>query len=165
MNIKDGDYFSYSWKDGKGPSTDPYWCRDGRCVACTNKEGHIYLIDTYNYWPFKEGQLEKSVFTRDGLDQEYSRFVDLDKFDLDFICNLNDYELVSSHNKDDYDGVIFVGYQCTKRWAKPKGAVPSKTAILIKLQSQLAQYESEKRSAEWGIERVQKEIKEVEEIM
>lgn len=30
--IKDGDYFQYSWKPSFGPAHDPQWCRDRRCV-------------------------------------------------------------------------------------------------------------------------------------
>lgn len=131
-DIKDGDYFSYSWKAGLGPSSDSYWCRDRRCVARTDSHGDIVLIDTFNYWPFKEGKLDTNIFTHDGLAREYSKYVDLGRFDLEFICNLNDYEFVHEYAKDDYEGVVFVGYQCTKLWAKPKGSEISSSAVLNK---------------------------------
>lgn len=120
MNIKDGDYFSYSCKPNLGTSSDPYWCRDRRCVARTDKHGDTVLIDTYNYWPFNDkGKEDTNIFTHDGLAREYSKYIDVERFDLEFICNLNDYEFVHEYAKDDYEGVVFVGYQCTKKWAKP----------------------------------------------
>ncbi len=131
MNIKDSDYFSYTWKVGKAPKTAPYWCRDGQCVARTDKHGDIVLIDTYNYWPFNDkGKEDTNIFTHDGLAREYSKYVNAESFDLEFICNLNDYEFVHEYSKDDYEGVVFVGYQCTKKWAKPKGSEVSKAAVL-----------------------------------
>lgn len=131
--IKEGDYFHYSWKSGLGPLTDPYWCRDGRCVARTDSTGIIWMIDTYNYWPFKDGGKEDTdIFTYEGLNREYSKYVNTERFDLEFICNLNDYEFIHEYAKDDYEGVVFVGYQCTKKWAVPKGSEVSKTALLKK---------------------------------
>lgn len=161
MEIKDGDYFSYSWKVGKGPNTDPYWCRDGRCVARQDEDGKIRLIDTFNYWPFTGRDYTKEIFTYEGLSREYSKYLDLDRFDLEFICNLNDYEYVKEYDKDDYEGVIFVGYQCTKLWAKPKGSQKSNKAIMAKLEDQLAYYKENKRSAEVNIEWVERQIQDL----
>lgn len=161
MNIKDGDYFNYSYKTGLGPSTDRYWCRDRRCVARTDNHGDIVLIDTYNYWPFKEREYDTDIFTYSGLAREYSKYVTEDKFDLEFICNLNDYEYVKDYEKDDYENVIFVGYQCDRLWAKPKGAQPSKAAILKKLQGQLQRAHEDLRSAQSSIERITKDIEEL----
>ena len=133
MNIKDGDYFSYSWKPNLGPSSYPYWCRDRRCVARTDKHGDTVLIDTYNYWPFNDkGKEDTNIFTHEGLAREYSKYIDVERFELEFICNLNDYEFVHEYAKDDYEGVVFVGYQCTKKWAKLKGSGVSKAAVLKK---------------------------------
>lgn len=133
MNIKDGDFFNYSWKSGLGPSSDPYWCRDRKCVARTDSTGDIVLIDTYNYWPFNVGgSLATDIFTYEGLAQDYSKYIDVERFDLEFICNLNDYEFVHDYAKDDYEGVVFVGYQCTKKWAVPKGSEVSNKALLVK---------------------------------
>lgn len=161
MNIKDGDYFNYSYKSGLGPSSDPYWCRDRRCVARTDTDGKIVLIDTYNYWPFKDREYDTDIFTYSGLAREYSNYVTEDKFDLEFICNLNHYEYVKDYDKDDYENVIFVGYECERLWAKPKGQGKSKTAILKKLEGQLAQAHSDKRSAELKIEWITKDIEEL----
>lgn len=131
--MKDGDYFNYSWKVGKGPSSDSYHCRDRRCVARTDNHGDIVLIDTYNYWPFKDGKEDTNIFTHEGLAREYSKYIDVERFDLEFICNLNDYEFVHEYAKDDYEGVVFVGYQCTKKWAKLKGSGVSKNMVLKKM--------------------------------
>ncbi len=160
-NIKDGDYFQYTWKASLGPSSDPYWCRDRKCVARTDNHGDIVLIDTYNYWPFKDGKEDTNIFTHEGLAREYSKYIDVERFDLDFICNLNDYEFVHEYAKDDYEGVVFVGYQCTKKWAKPKGSGVSKTAVLKKLEAQLQRAHEDLRSAEWTITRINEQIEEL----
>jgi hypothetical protein len=161
MNIKDGDYFSYSWKPSLGPSSDSYWCRDRKCVARTNSHGDIVLIDTYNYWPFKDGKEDTTIFTHEGLAREYSKYIDIERFDLDFICNLNDYEFVHEYAKNDYEGVVFVGYQCTKKWAKPKGNDVSKAAVLKKLEAQLQRTHEDLRSAERTITRINEQIEEL----
>lgn len=162
MNIKDGDYFSYSWKPNIGTSSDPYWCRDRRCVARTDKHGDTVLIDTYNYWPFNDkGKEDTNIFTHEGLAREYSKYIDVNRFDLEFICNLNDYEFVHEYAKDDYEGVVFVGYQCTKKWAKPKGSGVSKVAVLKKLEAQLQRAHEDLRSAEWTITRINEQIEEI----
>lgn len=162
MNIKDGDYFSYSWKPNLGPSSDPYWCRDRRCVARTDKHGDTVLIDTYNYWPFNDkGKEDTNIFTHEGLAREYSKYIDVERFELEFICNLNDYEFVHEYAKDDYEGVVFVGYQCTKKWAKPKGSEVSKAAVLKKLEAQLQRAHEDLRSAERTITRINEQIEEI----
>lgn len=162
MLIKDGDYFQYSWKTNLGPSSDPYWCRDRRCVARTDKHGDIVLIDTYNYWPFNDkGKEDTNIFTHEGLSREYSKYIDVERFDLEFICNLNDYEFVHEYAKDDYEGVVFVGYQCTKKWAKPKGSEISKAAVLKKLEAQLQRAHEDLRSAEWTVTRINEQIEEL----
>ena len=148
MQIKDGDFFQYSWKPNLGPSSDPYWCRDRRCVARTDNHGDIVLIDTYNYWPFKESKEDTNIFTHEGLSREYSKYIDVGRFDLEFICNLNDYEFVHEYAKDDYEGVVFVGYQCTKKWAKPKGSDVSTKALKAKYLAEYQQALYDKQSAE-----------------
>lgn len=159
MNIKDGDYFSYSWKSNIGPSSDPYWCRDRRCVARTDKHGDTVLIDTYNYWPFNDkGKEDTNIFTHEGLAREYSKYVDVERFDLEFICNLNDYEFVHEYAKDDYEGVVFVGYQCTKKWAKPKGSSVSNSMILNKLIKERDQLVSDVEYKQWRISQLNGQI-------
>lgn len=161
-DIKDGDYFQYSWKSGLGPSTDPYWCRDRRCVARTDNHGDIVLIDTYNYWPFNDkGKEDTDIFTHDGLAREYSKYIDVERFDLEFICNLNDYEFVHEYAKDDYEGVVFVGYQCTKKWAKIKGSEVSQTAILRKLIKERDELTSDLEYKNWRITELNKQIGEM----
>lgn len=158
MSIKDGDFFGYSWKIGCGPISDSYWCRDARCVARTNNQGDIVLIDTYNYWPYKGSQEDTNIFTYEGLCRDYSKRLDIEKFDLTFICNLNDYEFVKEYKKDDYDGVVFVGYQCERKWAIPKGSSPSNKAIREKLQREMAKLISEHEYAAYRIGQIRKEL-------
>jgi len=158
MNIKDGDFFSYSWKTGYDPLSDRYWCRDARCVARADKFGDIVLIDTYNYWPFKDGKEDTNIFTHEGLSREYSKYVNTDSFDLEFICNLDDYEFVSEYEKDDYENVIFVGYQCTRKWAIPRGSVKSNKAIIKKLQKELVDEISKHENAAWRIRKIEEQL-------
>lgn len=158
MEIKDGDYFSYSWKVGKAPKTDPYWCRDGRAVARTDVNGDIWLIDTYNYWPYKDSVEDENIFTYEGLSREYSKYVNTEPVDLEFICNLNDYEFVHEYAKDDYEGVVFVGYQCTKKWAKPKGSEVSKSMVLKKLINERDQLVSDVEYKQWRISQLNEQI-------
>jgi hypothetical protein len=162
MDIKDGYYFSYSWKSGKGPSTDPYWCMDRRCVARQTADGEIVLIDTHNYWPYDNGKKVEEIFTFKGLDREYSNYINQESFDLEYICNLNEYKFVPEYDKDDYDETIYVGYQCTKQWAIPKEAKKSRSAILKKLQAKLDEAEYDRESAERRIAFYKSEIKELE---
>lgn len=164
-SIKDGDYFTYSWKPGFGPSTDSYWCRDRRCVARADQHGDIVLIDTYNYWPFKDREYDTDIFTYEGLAREYSKYVTEDKFDIEFICNLNDYEFIEEWEKDDYDNVVYVGYQCTKKWAKPKGAEVSNSALIKKHKDQLASAVYDKNAAESRIQWINDELNKLETAM
>lgn len=161
MEIKDGDYFSYWWKEGRGPSTDPYWCRDRRCVARTNSEGVVELIDTYNYWEYDNP--EEILFHRKGLVREYSRYVDEDKFDIEFICNLNDVKLIKEWEKEDYDKIYNLSYQVgyKKLFAIDKDAKPSKAAILKKLKRKLEEAEYKVNSGNWDISSITKEIEEL----
>ncbi len=161
MNIKDGDYFHYSWKPNLGPSSDPYWCRDRKCVARTDRDGKFSIIDTFNYWPFKDGKEDTNIFTHEGLAREYSKYIDVERFDLEFICNLNDYEFVHEYSKDDYEGVVFVGYQCTKKWAKPKGSEVSKSMVLKKLINECDQLVSDVEYKQWRISQLNEQIGEM----
>lgn len=161
MEIKDGDYFSYSWKIGRGPSTDPYWCRDRRCVA-KELECGIVMFDTYNYCydycSYDEGSEE--IFSLEALDRDYTKIVDTEAFDLEFICNLNDYEIIK-YDYEDYEGVLSCGYQCTKRYMKPKGSEKSNNMILEKLKRQLGEAEYQKKSAQWDIERITQQMEDL----
>lgn len=165
MNIKDGDYFSYSWKSELGPVHDPYWCRDARCVARADSTGKIWLIDTYNYWPFKNSEYETEIFSYHGLDREYSKYIDINRFDLEFICNLNDYEFIHEYEKDDYEGVVFVGYQCTKKWAKIKGSEVSNKALLKKYVKEYNDLLSQKEYIESRLLSLSDKIDELEVIV
>lgn len=162
MDIRDGDYFYYSWKEGFGTSSDPYWCRDRKCVARTNPEGEIELVDTYNYWKYNDP--EGTLFSYDGLVREYSRFVTEEKFDLEFICNVDDVEIIEAWEKEDYDNVYNLSYQVgyNKLFAIDKGAIVSNKALRAKYQRELEKAESDKRCAEWDIERYTKLLSELQ---
>lgn len=158
--IKDGDYFNYSFKEF---STFGQHCRDMKCVARADQYGDIHLIDTFNYWPFKEGKEDTNIFTFEGLNREYSKYIkNYDKVEFEFICNLNGYEFIQEWEKDDYDDVVYVGYQCTKKWAKPKGTGVSNSALIKKYKDQLASAVYDKSSAESRIQWINEELNRLE---
>lgn len=155
-NVKDGDYFHYGFKEW---TNFGHHCRDMKCVARADQHGDVYLIDTYNYWPFNGGKKDENIFTLEGLDREYSKYVKNDgKVEFEFICNLNDYEYVESWEKEDYDGVVNVTYQCTKQWAKPRGSGVSSRAMIAKYQEQLRTAEYEKTAAIARIKWIEEEL-------
>lgn len=155
-DIKDGDIFNWQYKNHleycekhRGSGT-AYWCLDQQCFA-TERSGLIYLIDTY--W---------TNYGAEYLGSETS-YVDPDKVDLEFICNLNDIEFIENWEVEDYDTVYNLSRQkhCYKKYAIDKGAQPSKAAILKKLEGQLQRAHEDLRSAEWTITRINKQIEEL----
>lgn len=82
---------------------------------------------------------------------------------MEFLCNLKDIEFINEYEIQDYDKVYNLSRQkhCYKKYAIDKGAQPSKSAILKKLESQLQRAHEDLRSAQWGIERINKEIEEL----
>ena len=156
IDIKDGDVFRWYYKNdaeyrakhyGSGTA---YWCMDNQCYA-TERSGVIYLIDTY--W---------HSFNDEYLGSE-THYVDVDKVDLEFVCNMKDVETIQKYEIEDYDKVYNLSRQkgCYPMYAIDKDAQPSKTAILKKLQRKLEKAESDKRSAEYSIEWIKKQIDEV----
>ncbi|MNG01026.1 hypothetical protein D3C85_631980 [compost metagenome] len=152
--IKDGDVFNWQWKDEKdrfaADGCDPYWCKDAQCFA-VERNGSIFLIDTY--W----NDYDQKVLS-DSLD-----YINLDKVDLEFICNLHDTEEIQHYEAEDYDKVYNLSRQknCYKHYRIDKDAQPSNKAMIAKLERQLQRAHEDLRSAQWSIERISKEIEEV----
>lgn len=161
MNIKQGDVYRWKYKDHeeyhakhRGSGT-AYWCMDQQCVAI-DCNGSIELVDTY--WC---GVKPKLIRISDS-----THFVDPDKVTLEFICNTNDVQGLHSWEVEDYDVVYNLSWQkghheafATDLEAYKKG--PSKKAVLKKLEAQLERAESEKRSAEYSIGWIKKQIEEL----
>lgn len=155
IGIKDGDIFKWYYKDdsayrSKCPNGTAYWCMDNQCFA-TIRDGVTYLIDTY--W---------AHYGCEYIGNEV-KIVDVERVDLEFICNLHEIEWISEYYIQDYDKVYNLSRQkhCYKHYAIDKGAEPSKAAILKKLKEQLQRAHEDLRSAEWTITRINEQIEEL----
>jgi len=162
MNIKDGDVFFWSWKHNdqlKINAGTQYWCMDQQCVAIFEGD-KLHLVDTYNYDQYKKGPL----FAPQGFYGEFTKYLDISLIDLTFKCNTSEIKLIQEYDTQDYDVVYNLSYQknCRKMYAVDKVAEKSKEAILEKLRGKLKDAEYKKKSAEWNIESLVKEIKELE---
>lgn len=127
IDIKDGDIFNWQYKNHaeycekhRGSGT-AYWCMDQQCYA-TIRDGVTYLVDTY--W---------SDYGSEYLGTEV-RVLELDKVDLEFVCNLNEIEWISEYYIQDYDKVYDLSRQknCYKKYAIDKGSEVSDAAVLKK---------------------------------
>lgn len=157
MNIREGDVFRWYYKNDseyrEKNRTTAYWCLDNQCVAI-NRDDCIYLLDTY--WCGLEPKL---IGQNDTV-------LDPEKVDLEFICNTNDVIGLHSWEVEDYDVVYNLSYQkgCYKEYATDAEAYKrgsSKNAVLKKLEKQLQRAHEDLRSAQWSIERINKEIEEL----
>lgn len=154
MNIKLGDVFFWSYKE---PRYDQftYWCKDQKAVAVEGYNGNIVLVDIYWGGVFKD-----SVGQNDYV-------LDLDKVELEFICNTNDIQVIQEYQVRDYDRVYNLSNQkgCCKVFAVDKGSQVSHNALLKKYQEDLADACYRKRSAESDIERLTNKIKEINQCL
>lgn len=151
-NLKEGDIYKWYYKNDaeyrRNNSSTAYWCMDNRCVV---RDGE--LVDTY--WS--------------GVDSEYpssnSHYLDPDRVDLEFICNVNDVEFIKKWETEDYDKVYNLSHQkgCYPCFAIDKGAQVSNKALRTKYQGLVEKAESTKRGAEWDIEYYSKLIEELGE--
>lgn len=153
MKLREGDIYKWYFKNDaeyrrNNPST-AYWCMDNQAVVHNGK-----LIDTY--WIYADKG--RFVVNSD------CNYLDVDKVDLKFICNLNEIEFIKAYQVEDYDKVYDLSYQkgCYKLFAIDKGAQVSKKALRAKYLRELAEAEQRKRSAEWDIERYTKAIEELD---
>lgn len=127
MEIREGDVFRWYYKDdaayrARSPNGTAYWCMDNQCFA-TIRDGVTYLIDTY--W---------AHYGCEYIGNEV-KIVDVERVDLEIICNLNEIEWISEYYIQDYDKVYNLSRQscCYKHYAIDKGVQPSKAAILKKI--------------------------------
>lgn len=140
-NMKDGDVFFWSHKgeDKYGNNSGTaYWCMDQQCVYRNGK-----LMDTYNYTPYRN---EDQMFDYGGLRSEFTKYVDPDKADLEYICNVDDLEPLGKYDDDRFDyepDVIFdmsyhSGYK--KLVCKIKGSKKSPVRQAEKIQFEIDTY-------------------------
>lgn len=156
-NIKDGDVFRWYYKDdsayrSKCPNGTAYWCMDNQCFA-TIRDGVTYLIDTY--W---------AHYGCEYIGNEV-KIVDIERVDLEFICNLNEIEWVSEYYIQDYDKVYNLSRQSRsyKHYAVDKGAQPSKAAILKKITAERDQLVRDVDHNQWRIKMLNEQIGEMTE--
>ena len=160
MEIKQGNIYRWHYKDDaayrqRSPNGTAYWCLDQQCVAIDYNDS-IELVDTY--WNGPDPQHIRINDT--------THFVEPDKVNLEFICNTNNVIGLNSWEVEDYDVVYNLSWQkgCHKEYATDAEAYkkgPSKNAVLKKLENQLQRAHEDLRSAQWSIERINKEIEEL----
>ncbi len=148
--MKEGDVYRWFYKDHSNyiqehPST-AYWCMDNRCVVV---DGQLY--DTYwCYWD-KEGVK---------VTGSNCKWIDPDKVDLEFICNINEIKYIDKWQLEDYDKVYNLSYQkgCYPLYAVDKDADVSKVAVRKKYENLLYEAYQKQRCAEYDIEHYSNEI-------
>lgn len=155
IEIKDGDVFRWYYKDdssyrSKCLNGTAYWCMDNQCFA-TVRDGVAHLIDTY--------------LARYGCEYigNEVKIVDVERVDLEFICNLNEIEWISEYYIQDYDKVYNLSRQsrCYKHYAIDKGSQPSQAAILKKITAERDQLVRDVDHNQWRIKMLNEEIEEM----
>ncbi len=151
--MKDGDVFRWYFKNDveyrkkHAGSGTAYWCMDNQCVYREGKG----LIDTY--WT--------------GLEVEYSsdspKYVTEEEADLEFVCNLEDVEVIHKSEVDEYNKVYNLSYQkgCYPYFAVDKGVGKSKKAILANKEAEIQQAEDEIRYLQNRVKWLTEEIEEL----
>ena len=131
MDIKLNDVYRFDYnKKYLKELFEPYWCFDAQLIVKQNKNGELYLQDTY--WGFNDNG--GKVFTLKQI---------LERGELTFICNLDEVEECEKNDLQYYDDndLFDLSYQhgCYKFYVKRKGAKKSpekmKKAIEIKIKS------------------------------
>lgn len=153
MELKVNDVYKFWYnEEWREKIFDPNWCFDGQLIVKQNRNGELFLEDTYWY-----GSGENKCFT---LEQALERGV------LIFVCNLNDIELIKENELNYYadDDIFNLSRQhgCYKEFYKRKGTEKSsdKMEEVLKYKIQEIEHELEwkkdelKRSKE-KLERVQ----------
>ena len=135
--MREGDVYKWYYKNDaeyrRNNSSTAYWCMDNRCIVRNGE-----LVDTY--W--------------DGVDlirlSSNSSYLNPDKVDLEFICNVNDVEFIKKYEIEDYDRVYNLSYQkgCYPCYAVDKGAEVSSEALKKKYINEYSKVLSEKEYAE-----------------
>lgn len=124
MDIKLNDVYRFRYKIYKA------WCFDGKLIVRKDKNGNLYLQDTY--WGFNSNE-NKSFTLEQALEEGY----------LTFLCNLDEVEECTVFDLDYYadEDLFNLSYQhgFYKLYYKRKGAVKSpekmKNVLMQKIKS------------------------------
>ena len=150
--MKEGDVYYWRYKDHeedcKRNQSTAYWCLDRKAVVYNGE-----LVDTY--WTYLD---------RDGIRVSSDcHCVNPENVEIEFICNLNDVEIIHKREKDDYNKVYDLSRQkgCCELYAVDKDAEVSNTALRKKYNILLEKAYSDKRSAEYDIGYYSKLIEEL----
>lgn len=137
ISLREGDVYKWYYKNDaeyrRNNTSTAYWCMDNSCIVRNGE-----LVDTY--W--------------DGVDlsrlSSNSSYLNPDKVDLEFICNVNDVEFIKKYEIEDYDRVYNLSYQkgCYPCYAIDKGAQVSNEALKKKYINEYSKVLSEKEYAE-----------------
>jgi hypothetical protein len=134
MEIKLNDVYKFWYNEEWSKKIfDPSWCFDGQLIVKQDREGNLYLRDTY--WGSNS---DSKSFT---LEQA------LERGNLTFICNLNDVEPIKKYETDYYvDEDIFnlsTQHGCYMDFYKRKGAEKSPVKMEQVLKDKIQEIEHE----------------------
>lgn len=135
MEIKLNDVYKFRYNEKYLKELfEPYWCFDGQLIVKQNKNGELYLQDTY--WGFNGGECK--VFTLKQV---------LERGELTFICNLDEVEECKEYDLKYYDDndLFDLSYQHGryKLYFKRKEAKksPEKMRNVIEIKIETAEHE------------------------
>lgn len=153
--MRESDVYKWYFKNDleyrqKSPST-AYWCLDNLAVVHNGN-----LIDTYWLCMDKERISESSRCHR----------LDVDKVDIEFVCNLNDVRFIEKWQIDDYDKVYDLSHQkhCYSLYAVDKDAEVSNEALKKKYLNEYKELLSKKEFIELRLAWLDGKLSKLEEL-
>lgn len=142
---------------------DPYHCFDGQLIVRQDKNGNIYLEDTY--WSYYDK--EKNTFRSDSGNRRFSLEDALKQGKLFYKCNLDDIEMISEYDTNYYadEDIFDLSYQhgCYKVFFKRKGAQKSISKMESVLNQKIKRIEAEIRHLTWQLEEAKENLKKLKE--
>lgn len=150
--MKNGDVYRWYYKNDEeyrkqhSGSGTAYWCMDNQCVVVDGK-----LYDTY--WCYNLETFSSNC-----------KVLDVDRMDLEFVCNLNDIKFIHKSEADEYDIVYNLSYMksCHERYAVRKEATKSNEAIKRKILKKILDNKDEIAYLQREIERQEKQLEELQ---
>ena len=149
-NIKEGDVFDFCYnQETREKLFDPYWCFDGQLITKKDRDGKLYLADTY--WSSDNKTFELKEINKQGT--------------LKFICNLNEIKEIEEWERDYYadDDIFDLSYQhhCYKAFYIKKNAEKSQAKMLEVLKGKMKEEKFKLESAGREIELLSEKITKV----
>lgn len=162
MELKLNDVYRFVYNQEILEKThDPYWCFDGQLVVKQDKNGNIYLEDTY--WSFYDK--ENNTFKNMGYSKRFSLEELLKQGQLFYKCNLDNVEIISEYDTKYYadEDIFDLSYQhgCKKLFVKRKGAQKSITKMESVLNKEIESIEVEIRYLTWKLEKTKENLEEL----